>query len=248
MILVTGRGSSSTSRALDVEADLAAVDAPGLTLGARDGHDRRRSRTAVVPSPVPTTAGMPSSRATIAAWQVRPPRLVTMAAAVFITGSQSGVVVSATSTSPGSELGQLGDVVDARAPCPSRSSRRPPGLRSGPRPAGRARNARRSNAGAERHRLGPGLDHVQLAVEAVLGPLHVHRPAVVALDGAGVAGQLEHLVVAQAVAARDRPSGSGCCGSCASSRPRRRPSSPPCRRARRRSTARCPASKVGLWT
>ena len=32
---------------------------------------------------------MPSSRLTIAAWQVRPPRLVTIAAAVFITGSQS---------------------------------------------------------------------------------------------------------------------------------------------------------------
>ena len=37
----------------------------------------------------------------IAAWQVRPPRLVTIAAAVFITGSQSGVVMSATRTSPG---------------------------------------------------------------------------------------------------------------------------------------------------
>jgi len=37
----------------------------------------------------------------IDAWQVRPPRLVTMAAAVFMTGSQSGVVVSATSTCPG---------------------------------------------------------------------------------------------------------------------------------------------------
>ena len=51
--------------------------------------------------PVPTTAGTPSSRAMIAAWQVRPPRLVTMAAARFITGSQSGSVMSATSTSPG---------------------------------------------------------------------------------------------------------------------------------------------------
>ena len=49
----------------------------------------------------PTMAGMPSSRATMAAWQVRPPRSVTMAAAFFITGSQSGLVVSATSTSPG---------------------------------------------------------------------------------------------------------------------------------------------------
>ena len=50
--------------------------------------------------PVPTTAGTPSSRAMIAAWQVRPPRLVTMAAARFITGSQSGSVMSAISTSP----------------------------------------------------------------------------------------------------------------------------------------------------
>src|SRR5690348_18426402 len=40
-------------------------------------------------SPVPTTAGTPSSRAMIAAWQVRPPRLVTMAAARFMIGSQS---------------------------------------------------------------------------------------------------------------------------------------------------------------
>jgi hypothetical protein len=56
---------------------------------------------AVVASLAPTMAGMPSARATMAAWQVRPPRLVTTAAAVFITGSQSGVVVSATSTSPG---------------------------------------------------------------------------------------------------------------------------------------------------
>ncbi len=37
----------------------------------------------------------------IAAWQVRPPRLVTMAEARFMIGSQSGSVMSATSTSPG---------------------------------------------------------------------------------------------------------------------------------------------------
>jgi hypothetical protein len=36
----------------------------------------------------------------MAAWQVRPPRLVTMAAARFITGSQSGSVMSVTRTSP----------------------------------------------------------------------------------------------------------------------------------------------------
>jgi hypothetical protein len=51
--------------------------------------------------PVPTTAGMPSSRAIIAAWQVRPPRLVTIAEARFMIGSHSGSVMSATNTSPG---------------------------------------------------------------------------------------------------------------------------------------------------
>ena len=61
---------------------------------------------------VPTTHGTPSSRLTMAAWQVRPPRLVTMARAIFIVGSQSGSVMSATSTSPGSEVLQLLDVLD----------------------------------------------------------------------------------------------------------------------------------------
>jgi len=36
----------------------------------------------------------------IAAWQVRPPRLVTMAAATFMTGSQFGSVMSVTRMSP----------------------------------------------------------------------------------------------------------------------------------------------------
>ncbi len=53
-----------------------------------------------VPVPVPTTAGRPSSRLTIAAWAVRPPRSVTIAAARFMMGSQSGSVISVTSTSP----------------------------------------------------------------------------------------------------------------------------------------------------
>ena len=54
-----------------------------------------------VASPQPTTAGMPSSRAMMAAWQVRPPRLVTIAPARFITGSQFGSVMSVTRMSPG---------------------------------------------------------------------------------------------------------------------------------------------------
>ena len=36
----------------------------------------------------------------IAAWQVRPPRSVTIAAAFFMIGSQSGSVIEATRTSP----------------------------------------------------------------------------------------------------------------------------------------------------
>src|SRR3546814_13564152 len=44
--------------------------------------------------PVPTIAGTPSSRLTMAAWLVVPPWLVTMPAARFMTGTQSGSVVS----------------------------------------------------------------------------------------------------------------------------------------------------------
>ena len=101
MILVRGRARSATSVRSTWKPHLAAVDAPGVALGARHGDHVARPARWSVASPVPTTAGMPSSRATIAAWQVRPPRLVTIAAAIFMTGSQSGVVVSATSTSPG---------------------------------------------------------------------------------------------------------------------------------------------------
>ena len=50
----------------------------------------------------PTIAGMPNSRAMIAACEVRPPLSVTISDASFIIGSQSGVVISVTSTSPGS--------------------------------------------------------------------------------------------------------------------------------------------------
>ena len=42
--------------------------------------------------PVPTIAGRPSSRLTIAACEVRPPWSVTIAAARFMIGTQSGSV------------------------------------------------------------------------------------------------------------------------------------------------------------
>ena len=46
---------------------------------------------ASVASPQPTTAGMPSSRAMIAAWQVRPPRLVTIGAGALHDGFPVGI-------------------------------------------------------------------------------------------------------------------------------------------------------------
>src|SRR4029453_9787130 len=59
---------------------------------------------AVVPVSVPTTAGTPNSRATIAVWQSRPPVAVTMAPATENTGTQGGSVISHTMTSPSSRL------------------------------------------------------------------------------------------------------------------------------------------------
>ena len=47
----------------------------------------------------------------MAAWQVRPPRLVTIALASFMTGSQFGSVMSVTRTSPLRTL----DIFDAFA-------------------------------------------------------------------------------------------------------------------------------------
>jgi hypothetical protein len=51
-----------------------------------------------VARPVPTMAGRPSSRLTIAACEVRPPWSVTIAAARFMIGTQSGSVMAVTST------------------------------------------------------------------------------------------------------------------------------------------------------
>ncbi len=50
--------------------------------------------------PVPTTAGTPSSRLTIAAWLVGPPWSVTIPAARFMMGTQSGSVISVTRMAP----------------------------------------------------------------------------------------------------------------------------------------------------
>ena len=46
--------------------------------------------------------------------------------------------------------------------------------------------------------LRAGLHDVELSVDTVLGPLHVHRPPVVLLDGARVAGQFQNVFVGEA--------------------------------------------------
>ena len=87
---------------------------------------------------MPTTAGIPSSRAMIAAWQVRPPRSVTMALARFMIGSQSGSVMSATSTSPGWNSCMRSIVSSTRTgPAPIRAPIARPSTRTGPREASR---------------------------------------------------------------------------------------------------------------
>ena len=75
------------------------------------------SRRVVVAVRVPTTQGTPSSRPTMAAWQVIPPPSVTTAAARRIVGTQSGCVIGATSTSPGWRAWpSRGRAQDAHAP------------------------------------------------------------------------------------------------------------------------------------
>src|ERR1035437_7964900 len=57
-------------------------------------------RMTLVASPVPTTAGMPYSRQTIAAWLMTPPTSVTQALILAKAGAQDGDVVGATKISP----------------------------------------------------------------------------------------------------------------------------------------------------
>ncbi len=99
MILVGMSGIDDSSVSSTVKSRMPSYTRP-VSPSAQETVTSRPSVSSRVPLPVPTTAGMPSSRAMIAAWQVRPPRLVTMAEARFMIGSQSGSVMSATSTSP----------------------------------------------------------------------------------------------------------------------------------------------------
>src|SRR5690606_41504321 len=51
------------------------------------------------------------------------------------------------------------------------------------------------------HGLGPGLQDVELAVDAVTAPFDVHRALVMALDDEGGARELDDLVVRERIAA-----------------------------------------------
>ncbi len=171
---------------------------------------------------------MPSSRLTIAAWHVRPPRLVTMAAAIFMAGSQSGSVMSATSTSPGRKSCSCVDVFHhPRRPGADLFPDASP-LQQQPAFLFEAIDLERGPLARHgMHRLGPRLQDEQAPGLAVLAPfdVHRHRPLglgrVVLLDQASPARQGQHVVVRQDSAAgglQGAPARSGCCGRRASRR------------------------------
>ena len=155
------------------------------------------SRSLRVASPVPTTHGMPSSRETIAAWQVMPPESVTIAAARRISGSQSGEVMCVTSTSPSPRLAAS--------------------VERGEHARGAAGAAGRPAEAAQQHRLRlrllampwrrtprlvvqrgdrAALQHPQRAV-GVERPLGVLRSAVVLLDAPAELGDGDDLLVGE---------------------------------------------------
>ena len=60
-----------------------------------------------VATPVPSTAGMPYSRATMELWLSGPPTSVTTAEAIANSEVHAGVVMRATRTSPGCHQGEI---------------------------------------------------------------------------------------------------------------------------------------------
>ena len=92
MIFVTGRARSPTSLRSTWKPTASRYTKPASPC-AHETVTVAPDATAVVASPVPTTAGIPSSLAMMAAWHVRPPRLVTIAAAVALAGV-AGIVFS----------------------------------------------------------------------------------------------------------------------------------------------------------
>ena len=144
--------------------------------------------------PQPTTAGIPSSRAIIAAWQVRPPRLVTIAAPVSL---------------PAPNRDRSCRLPARHPPVPATFPSRP-----GPGEPGRCLSSGRWRAltrvlrfalqaiapqcihpGARLHCLRPGLQNIEFAIHTILAPLDIHRPLIMPLDHECVTRQLFHLCI-----------------------------------------------------
>ena len=123
-------------------------------------------------------------------------------------------------------------------------------------PLPRQRCRSRSIAGcvAGRHRLRPRLHDVELAVLGVLGPFDVHRHrmagrgGVVLLDADRVVGQRQHLGIVEAEARARRLGRVGSSRVVAPIWPAASTMASCFCPSVRRSTARWPCRKVGLWT
>jgi len=162
-----------------------------LTVTSRPGSSRVASR-------VPTTAGMPSSRALFAAWQVRTPRFVTIAKAFFMIGPRSGSVMSATSTSPARKLAVSSmERSTLTAPDPIFCPIARPVARTSLRSVCSKRRITFASA-RETHDLRTRLEDVQRAVDTVARPLDIHRPPVVLLDRHRETGKLFDLGIRDA--------------------------------------------------
>ena len=123
-------GARAAAGDVESEAGVASVVAVRTVPSLASTTTSMPSFNVVVAFRVPTRQGMPSSRDTMAACDVMPPASVTIAAARRISGTQSGVVIDATSTSPFSSVLVLEDDVSTRtgpvatpgpAPTPCRS-------------------------------------------------------------------------------------------------------------------------------
>ena len=135
----------------------------------------------------------------IAAWQVRPPRLVTIALARFMIGSQSGSVMSATSTSPSwkSRIWSA-DLRIRTAPAPAFCPIARPSTRtSAALPPFTLYRCRLAPLRRDCTVSGRACRMYSFPSIAVLAPLDVHRPAVVLLDRDRQPGQLLDLLVGQ---------------------------------------------------
>ena len=76
--------------------------------------------------PVPTTAGSPYSRETIAAWDMIPPMSVTVAAILEKIGAHAGEVIVQTRISPGAHRVEVAEAAHDPRRAPRSARARPP--------------------------------------------------------------------------------------------------------------------------